>query len=63
MAQQGLTHINPQEAFDAAIQLGLLSSDEGASNYAGYFMYMGTDATRGHGFKHRDTRRYIWTGA
>jgi hypothetical protein len=52
----------PAEAYDAAIQLGLLSADEGAANYAGAYMYMGTDEQRGHGFKHVETREYCWTG-
>ena len=53
---------NAREAFDAAIQLGTLSDEPSAPNYAGEFMYMGTDTERGHAFKHRDTREYIYTG-
>lgn len=60
-ARQVLSFVNPVEAFEAAIQLGLLSSDPKAENYAGHFMYMGTDSRQGHGFKHIDTRRYAWT--
>lgn len=54
--------VSPQEAFAAAIQLGLLSDDDGAANYAGKFMYMGTDAERGHAFKDIETRAYCYTG-
>jgi len=57
-----MTYENPQQAFDAAIQLGLLSADSSAENYAGRFMYMGTDAQRGHAFKHIDSRAYRYTG-
>ena len=57
-----MTHIDPKEAFEAAIQLGLLSVDETAENYAGGFMYMGTDAVRGHAFKDIVTREYCYTG-
>ena len=56
-----MTYTDPCEAFESAIQLGLLSANPCADNYAGQFMYMGTDDARGHGFKHRDTREYVWT--
>jgi hypothetical protein len=52
----------PQQAFEAAIQLGLLSTLRTAPNFAGRFMYMGTDEERGHAFKHIDTREYFYTG-
>ena len=51
-----------QQAFEAAIQLGLLSRDERAPNYAGRFMYMHTDPERGHAFKNIVTREYVYTG-
>jgi len=57
-----MTYENPQKAFEAAIQLGLLSADQRAENFAGAFMYMGTDEERGHAFKHIDTRTYHYTG-
>lgn len=57
-----MTFIDSKEAFEAAIQLGLLSSDQAASNYAGGWMYMGTDPERGHAFKNINTRSYIYTG-
>ena len=57
-----MTHEDPKQAFDAAIQLGTLSIDPNASNYAGAFMYMFTDAERGHAFKNIDQRFYVYTG-
>lgn len=57
-----MTFIDSKEAFEAAIQLGALSADQRDPNYAGAFMYMGTDAKRGHAFKHIDTRAYVYTG-
>jgi hypothetical protein len=50
---------DPQEAFNNAIREGKLSEDETAENWAGHFMYMGTDPKRGDLFKHRDTRQYL----
>mgnify|MGYP001594870402 CR=1 FL=1 len=60
------------QAFDAAIAQGRLSTDAGAENYAGHYMYMGDwpqgkfRLASGHQisefraqFKHRDTRQYI----
>lgn len=58
---QNFTHIDPQEAFEAAIHLGLLSARESDDNFAGHYMYMGTTEDHGHGFKHRMTRDYVWT--
>ena len=52
----------PQQAFEAAIQLGTLSAEQDSPNFAGQFMYMGTDAERGHAFKHVDSRQYVYTG-
>ena len=57
-----MTHQEPQQAFEAAIQLGTLSADKTAPNYAGAFMYMGTDEERGHAFKNINERFYIYTG-
>lgn len=53
-----MTHKNPQQAFDAAITAGRLSDNPTAPNYAGHYMYMGTEGTRDL-FKHRDTREYL----
>ena len=52
----------PHAAFESAIQLGLLSRNKDAPNFAWHFMYVYTDPKRGHAFKHRDTRKYIYTG-
>lgn len=57
-----MTHEKPQQAFEAAIQLGTLSAQKGESNYAGDYMYMFTDAERGHAFKRIDDRSYVYTG-
>lgn len=57
-----MTHANPQEAFEAAIQLGTLSTEQEAANYAGLYMYMFTDDERGHAFKRIDDRSYVYTG-
>jgi hypothetical protein len=57
-----MTHSDPKQAFDAAIQLGTLSADERAPNYAGAFMYMFTDERRGHAFKNINERFYVYTG-
>jgi hypothetical protein len=45
-------------AFDAAIDAGRLSADFAASNYAGRYMYMGTDADGRALFKNSLTRQY-----
>ena len=57
-----MIHQDPKQAFDAAIQLGTLSRDPYAANYAGAFMYMGTDPQRGHAFKNIAQRFYVYTG-
>ena len=57
-----MTYENSTEAFESAIQLGLLSADEHDSHYAGNFMYMGTDERRGHAFKNISDRSYCYTG-
>ena len=49
-----------QVAFADAIASGVLSDRPGASNYAGDYMYMHTQDGR-DGFKHHDTRRYVWS--
>ena len=60
--KQTTKHIDPREAFDAAIQLGTLSTQRSAPNYAGAFMYMFTDEQRGHAFKNINERFYVYTG-
>jgi len=52
----------PRQAFEAAIQLGTLSADRDAPNFAGAFMYMFTDPERGHAFKNIERRFYVYTG-
>jgi hypothetical protein len=52
--------LDPGMAFDQAIAAGILSLDRWAITYAGQYMYMGTDATRGHAFKNIDTRAYLY---
>lgn len=38
----GICFLEPQQAFEVAIRAGRLSDDPKAENYAGKFMYMGT---------------------
>lgn len=56
--QNSTTFRNANDAFDDAIELGGLSADETAPNYAGLYMYMHTDAAGDH-FKHIETRQYF----
>lgn len=49
---------NPNQAFDNAIEHGRLSTDDGAANFAGNYMYMGTDSEGHDLFKNIDTRHY-----
>lgn len=49
---------DPQSAFNQAIKDGRLSENKDDSNYAGYYMYMGTWNNKDT-FKHIDTREYI----
>lgn len=51
-------HIDPDQAFDEAIAANLLSADRSAENFAGHYMYMGTDPNRGHMFKSINFRTY-----
>lgn len=55
-----MTTIDPQVAFENAIDAGILSNDPEAPNYAGRYMFMGERENGDCGFKHRDTRQYIW---
>lgn len=54
-----MTHQNSQLAFEAAIASGRLSNDTSADNYAGKYMYMGTNANDDDLFKHINTREYL----
>lgn len=45
-------------AFNTAVKEGRLSKDPNASNYAGHYMYMFTDAEGDH-FKNIITRKYV----
>lgn len=49
----------PKVAFKEAIQDGRLSSDPKAHNYAGQFMYMGTENNGHDMFKDIVTRQYL----
>jgi hypothetical protein len=61
-----MTFKQAEQAFEQAIDDGRLSRDKTAPNYAGNYMYMGTENTVGHGwrvrgrdlFKNIDTRAY-----
>lgn len=53
------TFKEPHDAFDHAIQMGVLSPDPDAERYAGEYMYMGTWGGIDH-FKHIVTRRYLY---
>ena len=51
---------DPHDAFQDAIDAGRLSTDAGAENYAGRFMYMGPNINgTGDAFKHKFTREYL----
>lgn len=54
----GFEHRDPKEAFENAIKAGRLSEDEDAPNYAGWYMYMGTQDGKDL-FKHKQFRSYI----
>ncbi len=53
-----MTFKNSQETFDHAIKVGRLSDDSKAGNYAGLYMYMGTDDSGRDLFKNIETRSY-----
>ena len=53
-----MTFRDSQQAFNDAIKAGRLSEVPEASNYAGRYMYMGTDATGKDLFKNIDSRQY-----
>jgi len=54
-----LTYRDPRHAFNDAIAIGRLSVVESEPNYAGHYMYMGTDSDGIDLFKHIDTREYL----
>ena len=54
-----MTHIDPQKAFNQAVGTGRLSSNSALDNWAGNYMYMGTDEKGKHWFKNSLTREYI----
>ena len=59
---RGIKHMtfrNSVDAFNDAIAAGRLSANESARNYAGHYMYMGTDAKGIDLFKHINTRTYL----
>lgn len=53
-----MTFRDSQEAFEQAIKAGRLSVDREADNYAGLYMYMGTDDSGRDLFKNVETRCY-----
>jgi hypothetical protein len=53
-----MEHRDPDDAFNQAIELGRLSADESAPNFAGLFMYMNSDKYGDH-FKNIETRQYL----
>lgn len=52
--------LSPALAFDYAISEGKLSKDVAADDFAGNYMYMGRDSTRGLAFKNIITRAYLY---
>ena len=54
----GWTMREPRDAFEDAIAQGRLSEQVTAPNYAGRYMYMGTDRDGVDSFKNSVTRRY-----
>jgi hypothetical protein len=63
LEQVAVTQINRRReanlAFDNALRIGALSSNKGASNYIGDFMYMGHDTAGRALFKNYETRDYL----
>src|ERR1039458_964693 len=54
-----MTYNDPQAAFQTAIDAGRLSTNRAAANYAGNYMYMGTNAAGRNTFKNSDSREYL----
>lgn len=57
--QPNIRFRDTQEAFEKAIVDRRLSDNPDAENYAGLYMYMGTQEDGFDLFKHRETRRYL----
>jgi hypothetical protein len=53
-----MEHRDPEQAFDHAIEVGLLTTSPDCPDYAGNYMYMYTADGLDY-FKHIDTREYI----
>ncbi len=53
-----MTFRDSGEAFEQAIREGRLSASRGSANYAGSYMYMGTDDAGRDLFKNIETRLY-----
>ena len=58
MENHGYTFKDSEKAFDDAIKVGRLSDKPEASNFAGGYMYMHTDANGRDVFKNINTRSY-----
>ena len=56
-----MTFRDSQEAFEDALAQGRLSPNRTSLNYAGLYMYMGTDDDGLDLFKHINTRQYLPT--
>ena len=54
-----MNFIDSKQAFEEALETGILSENKTAKNYVGNFMYMGTKAGT-HQFKHIITRKYCF---
>ena len=52
-----MEHKNPQEAFETAIKMHRLSDNPADLNFAGNYMYMGTERGLDQ-FKNINTRKY-----
>jgi hypothetical protein len=55
-----MTFIDSDQAFEDAIEAGVLSATDTDLTYAGHYMYMGTDERRGHAFKSINFRTYLY---
>ena len=53
-----MTYKEPDMAFDLALSRGRLSTNEDAPNYAGNYMYMGTEEDGWDLFKNINSRAY-----
>lgn len=55
-----VTFKNPNQAFQDAIDKGVLNTDPKSPEYAGKWMYMHTDEIGVDAFKNIDSRNYIY---